>query len=72
MVIRKEFEKMFMPFNESGKQIWAINRVNKLPLPIVNMALNLASLDFIHFINICDEALAASSKSYPNRPKVQT
>lgn len=70
MVKRKEFEKMFMPFNESGKQIWVISRVKELPFPIVKMALNLAGLDFINFINISDEALAASSQNYPNRPKV--
>jgi hypothetical protein len=67
---RKEFEKLFATFNENGKQIWVITRVKELPIPIVNMALNLAALDFIKFINISDEALAASSENYPNRPKV--
>ncbi len=70
MLKRKEFEKLFLPFNESGKQIWVIGRVKELSLPIVNMALNLVTLDFIKFINISDEALAASSENYPNRPKV--
>jgi hypothetical protein len=70
MVKRKEFEKLFLTFNESGKQIWVIGRVKELSLPIVNMALNLVALDFIKFINISDEALAASSENYPNRPKV--
>jgi len=27
-------------------------------------------LDFINYIRICDETLAASSENYPNRPKV--
>ncbi len=67
---RKEFEKLFLSFNESGKQIWVIGRVKELPLPIIKMALNLAALDFINFINISDDALAASSENYPNRPKV--
>lgn len=67
---RKEFEKLFAPFNENGKQIWVIGRVKELSLPIVNMTLNLAALDFIKFINISDEALAASSENYPKRPKV--
>jgi len=69
-VKRKEFEKLFATFNENGKQIWVIGRVKELPKPIVNMALNLAALDFIKYIRICDETLAASSENYPNRPKV--
>jgi len=67
---RKEFEKLFLPFNESGKQIWVIGKVKELPLPIVGMALNLAALDFIKYVRISDETLAASSENYPNRPKV--
>jgi len=67
---RKEFDNIFLPFNESGKQVWIISRVKKLPLPIVNMALNLVALDFIKYVRICDETLAASSENYPNRPKV--
>ena len=67
---RKEFENLFLPFNESGKQIWVIGKVKELPLPIINIALNLASLAFINFINISDDSLAASSENYPNRPKV--
>ncbi len=34
------------------------------------MALNLATLDFINFIHISDETLAASSYNYPKRPKI--
>ena len=67
---RKEFDKLFMPFNESGKQVWVISRVKELSLPIVNMALNLVALDFIKYVRICDKTLAASSENYPNRPKV--
>ena len=67
---RKEFDNIFLPFNESGKQVWIIGRVKKLPFPIVNMALNLVALDFIKYVRICDETLAASSENYPNRPKV--
>ena len=67
---RKEFDKLFLPFNESGKQVWVISRVKELSLPIVNMALNLVALDFIKYVRICDKTLAASSENYPNRPKV--
>ena len=67
---RKEFDKLFLPFNETGKQVWVISRVKVLPFEIVNMALHLAELDFINYIRICDETLAASSENYPKRPKV--
>ena len=67
---RKEFEKLFIPLNKSGKQIWVISRVKELPKEIVKMAINLASLDFIKYVRICDETLAASSENYPKRPKV--
>lgn len=70
MLKRKEFEKLFLPFNENGKQIWGITKVKELPTPIIQMALNLAELDFIKYINISNEALAASSENYPKRPKV--
>lgn len=70
LVKRKEFERQFLSFNENRKQIWVISRVKELPFEIVHMALKLAELDFIKFIRICDETLAASSENYPNRPKV--
>jgi len=67
---KKEFEIVFAPFNDNGTQIWVISRVKKLPVEIVNMAVRLASLDFINYVRICDETLAASSENYPKRPKV--
>lgn len=70
LVKRKEFERQFLSFNENGKQIWVISRVKVLPFEIVNMALQLAELDFLKCIRICDETLSASSESYLNRPKV--
>ncbi len=66
----KKFTKLFKPFNESGTQVWVITRVKKLPKEIVQMAINLASLDFIKYVRICDETLAASSENYPKKPKV--
>ena len=65
-----EFNKLFLPYNDNGKQIWVISRVKQLPIEIVNMAIRLAELDFIKYVRICDETLAASSENYPNRPKV--
>ena len=70
LINRKEFETIFLPLNENGKQVWVINRVKELPEEIVKMAFNLATLDFIRYVRICDETLAASSENYPNRPKV--
>ena len=67
---KKEFEKLFLSFNDNGTQIWVISRVKQLPIEIVNMAIRLAELDFIRYVRICDETLAASSENYPNRPKV--
>jgi hypothetical protein len=67
---RKEFEKEFLIYNKSGKQIWVINKVKELPTEIVTMAKNLADLEFIIFIRITDESVAASSENYPIRPKV--
>lgn len=67
---KKKFEKEFAPFREDGTQIWVISRVKKLSVEIVKMAIRLAQLDFIHYVRICDETLAASSENYPNRPKV--
>lgn len=34
------------------------------------MAVNVAQLEFINFIRVCDEMLAASIENYPKRPKV--
>ena len=70
MVKKKEFEKLFLSFNDSGTQIWVISRVKQLPIEIINMAIRLAKLDFIRYVRICDETLAASNQNYPNRPKV--
>ena len=67
---KKEFEKLFLSFNDNGTQIWVISRVKQLPIEIINMAIRLAELDFIRYVRICDETLSASSENYPNRPKV--
>lgn len=67
---RKDFEKTFLPLTIKGKQIWVISRVKQLPCEIIEMTFRLADLDFIKYVRICDETLAASSENYPNRPKV--
>jgi len=67
---RKDFEETFLPLTSKGKQIWVISKVKQLPNEIVGMALRLADLDFIKYVRICDETIAASSENYLNRPKV--
>ncbi|WP_373521664.1 hypothetical protein [Aquiflexum sp.] len=67
---RKEFEAIFHPHNQSGTQIWVINKIRELPIEIIQFALNLAALDFIKYVRIDTETIAASSENYPNRPKV--
>jgi hypothetical protein len=67
---RKDFERTFLSLTSNGKQIWVISKVKKLPYEIIEMALHLTELDFIKYVRICDEALAASSEHYPNRPKI--
>jgi len=67
---RKEFNRIFKPYYDKGTQIWVVTGVNELDDLIVKMAINLAELDFIKFIRICDKYLAASSENYPKRPKV--
>lgn len=67
---RKDFEKTFLPLTIKGKQIWVISRVKQLPYEIIEIVLRLADLDFIKYVRICDETIAASSENYPKRPKV--
>lgn len=69
-ILRKGFEKVFIPSIEKGTQIWVITRVKKLPIEIIEMAIRLADLEFIKYVRICDETLSASSENYPKRPKV--
>lgn len=67
---RKEFGHIFAPFNDNKTQIWVICSIKKLPAEIVNMAVRLAKLDFIKYVRISNDTLAASSENYPKRPKV--
>ena len=67
---RKQFTKHFLPYNESDTQIWVISKIKELHPVIVQMAVNLAALDFIKYVRIDDSTLAAWSENYPKRPKV--
>ncbi len=44
---RKDFEKIFLPFTQNGKQIWVIHKVKQIPDVILKMTFRLAELDFI-------------------------
>ena len=44
---KKEFEKVFLPFNSKGKQIWVISRIKQLPCEIVDISVRLAELEFV-------------------------
>lgn len=70
MIKRKEFEAMFLPFEQSGTQLWVITKIKELPLEIIQFALNLAALEFIKFVRIDAYAIAASSENHSKRPKV--
>ena len=61
---------MFRPYIQSGTQIWVVHKINKLPIEIIRFALNLAALDFMNYVRIDAETIAASSESHPNRPNV--
>lgn len=67
---RKVYEKHFEPYRKIGVQIWVVTRVKSIPIEIMNMAINLAELEFIKYIRICNETLSASNENYPKRPKV--
>lgn len=61
---------MFLPHLQSGTQIWVIHKIKELPIEIIQFALNLAALDFIRFVRIDSDTIAASSENHPNRSKV--
>ncbi len=69
-IAKKEFEGMFAPYRESGKQIWVITKIKELPIEAIRFAIHLAELDFINFVRIDGEMVSASSENFPNRPKV--
>ncbi|MEI8045806.1 MAG: hypothetical protein WCI92_00400 [Bacteroidota bacterium] len=68
-VKRKEFESMFMPIIQNGTDILAIHRVKELPDEIVNMAIRLSTLDFIKYLKLTDNSIAASSEIAGTRVK---
>jgi len=59
---RKEFEKIFATINAGVKNIWVIHRVKELSSEIIDIALRLSALDFINYVRITDEILAASNE----------
>jgi len=62
LIPRKEVENHLLPIIQNGKDIWIIHRVKELPIEIMNMAINLAGLDFIKYIKLTDKEIVASSE----------
>lgn len=69
MIKRKEIENMLLPMKNSGKDIWVIHRIKELPIEIVNMAINLAALDFIKYVKLTDGEIVASNEIQGTRVK---
>lgn len=67
---RKEFSQIFQDYQNKGTQIWVVSKVKELDHIVVKMAIQLAKLEFINYIRICDQYLAASSENHTNKPKV--
>jgi hypothetical protein len=69
-IYRKEFTQIFQDYQNKGRQIWIVSRVKELDHIVIKMAIKLAKLEFINYIRICDQYLAASSEKHTNKPKV--
>jgi hypothetical protein len=67
---RKEFTQIFQDYYNKGTQIWVVSRMKELDHIVIKMAIKLAKLEFINYIRICDQYLAASSECHTNKPKV--
>lgn len=67
---KKELDLLFKEKMINKTQIWVKTKVKELPKFIVEMALELSKLDYINYIQLCDELLTASNMNYPNRPQV--
>lgn len=67
---RKQFEELIRPINKTNTQLWVITKIKELPKPVVDIAIQLAKLDFINYVRITADMIEASSDNYPNRPKV--
>jgi hypothetical protein len=69
IIKRKEFEKVFLDFATKNKEIWAINKIKELSQDIFEIAIRLASLDFINYVRITGETLTASNQIKGTRIK---
>lgn len=69
-ILKKEFGNIFKPYHDRDTQIWVPKGVSELDDLVIKLAIGLAGLDFIKYVRICDQYLAASSENYPKRQKV--
>jgi hypothetical protein len=69
-ILKKEFNNIFKAYHEKDSKVWVVTGINELDDLVIKLAIRLADLDFIKYVRICDQYLAASSENYPKRPKV--
>jgi hypothetical protein len=69
-ILKKEFNNIFKAYHDRDTQIWVATGVNELDDLVIKLAIRLADLDFIKYVRICDQYLAASSENYQKRQKV--
>ena len=59
---RKDFNKIFSQLTTENKKIWAVSTVKELHNDIIDIAVRLLDLDFIHFVKITNQTITASSQ----------
>ncbi len=69
LVKRKDFDRLFSELTIKNKKLWVINRIKELSQDIIDIAIRLASLDFINYVRITDEKITASNKVKGTRIK---
>ena len=62
IIKRKDFEKIFSELATENKKIWAIAKIKELHKDVIDIAVRLYELDFINFVKITNETIAASSE----------
>jgi hypothetical protein len=62
LIKRKDFDKKFSELAGENKKIWAITKIKELNSEIIDIAIRLASLDFINYVRITNETISASNE----------
>ncbi len=69
-LVKKEWDSLFKDKLINDTRISVKTKAKELPKFIVEMALELSKLEYIKYIQLCDELLLASSMNYLKRPKI--